>query len=77
MADPPPGWLVVVRVWAKPDEHYFAMVADKAQAEEQVRDAAHVTGQGSVEAIRPLTADEAAKHGLAPDKIIFAPKSMH
>jgi hypothetical protein len=77
MTVPTPGWLVVVRAWAKPDEHYFAMVADKVQAEDQVRHAAQVAGQGSVEAIRALTAEEAARHGLQPDKIIFAPKSMH
>ena len=76
MTNPPPGWLVAVRVGGTPDEHYFAMVADKAQAEEQVRDAAQLVGQGSVAAIRPLTAEEAAKHGLLPNKIIFAPKSM-
>ena len=50
--------------------------ADKALAEERVRDAAQLIGQGSVAAIRPVTAEEAAKHGLLPDKVIFAPKAM-
>jgi hypothetical protein len=76
MTNPPPGWLVAVRVCGTPDEHYFAMVAERVQAEQQVRDAAHVGGQGLVEAIRPVTADEAAKHGLLPNKVIFAPKGM-
>ncbi len=53
------------------------MIADKSEAEGQVRDAAQVTGQGSVEAVRPLTADEVVKYGLLPHKIIFAPKGMH
>ena len=75
MTNPPPGWLVV-RVGGTPDEHYFAMVADKALAEERVWDAAQLIGQGSVAAIRPVTAEEAAKHGLLPNKIIFAPKIM-
>jgi len=64
-------------VWGTSDEHYFAMIADKSEAEGQVRDAAQVTGQGSVEAVRPLTADEVVKYGLLPHKIIFAPKGMH
>jgi hypothetical protein len=71
----PPGWLVVVRVWNAPDECYFAMIPDRAEAEEQVREAAQITGQASVQAVRELTADEMATHGLQPGKIIYAPKS--
>ena len=68
------GWLVVVRVWNTPDDHYFAMIPDPRDAEEQVRYAVQPTGQAEIKALRELSSDEIAAHGLEPLKIIYAPK---
>ena len=67
------GWLVAVRVWNEPDQHYYAVVADRAEAEDLVRRhaVAAAAGQVSVQAVRELTADEAKD--LEPGNVVQAP----
>ncbi len=65
------GWLVAVRVWNMPDQHYYAAVADRTEAEDLVRASIDTTGQVSVQAVRELTADEA--QDLEPGNVAQAP----
>jgi len=53
------GWLVVVRVWNMPDDHFYVEAADKTQAEDLVSSLIGTSNQVSVQAVRELTADEA------------------
>ena len=72
-ASPALGWLVVVRVWNTPDEHYFATIPNPRDAEEQVRNAVQPTGQVEIKALRELSKDEIAAHGLAHGTVFYAP----
>ena len=66
------GWLVAVRIWNEPDQHYYAVVADRTEAEDLVRSrTAAAGGQVAVQAVRELTADEAKD--LEPGNVVQAP----
>ena len=71
---PPLGWVVLVRVWNQPDEHYFVTLSDPRHAEAEVRAVVQATWQTTVQVIRELTRDEIESVGLQPGKIVYAPK---
>jgi hypothetical protein len=71
---PPLGWVVVVRDWNQPDEHYFVTLPNPRHAEAEVRAVMQATWQTTVQAIRELTRDEIRSVGLQPGKIVYAPK---
>jgi len=71
---PPLGWVVLVRAWNQPDEHYFVTLSDPRHAEAEVRAVVQATWQTTVQVIRELTRDEIESVALQPGKIVYAPK---
>ena len=66
------GWLVAVRVWNMPDDHYYVAAVDKTQAEDLVSALINTSGQVSVQAVRELTAEE-GKYFTPGNIVVKAP----
>ena len=71
----PLGWVVVVRTQSVPSEYLYVALPDPRDAEEEVRHVVQATWQTTVQALRELSRDEIDAVGLAPGKIIYAPKT--